>query len=75
MPLDVDTRKFVKQVKDAPISGNLDGPEGGLEAVLQAIVCESQIGWRKNARRLLVYTTDATFHFAGDGRVREQLTK
>lgn len=35
---------------------------------MQAIVCE-QIGWRERARKLLVFSTDAGFHYAGDGKV------
>ena len=27
------------------------------------------IGWRQNARHLLLYITDAGFHYAGDGKV------
>lgn len=27
------------------------------------------IGWRRNARHLLLYITDAGFHYAGDGKV------
>jgi len=45
---------------------NLDAPEGGLDAIMQAIVCKSDIGWREEARRLLVFSTDAGFHYAGD---------
>jgi len=26
-------------VEDAPISGNLDAPEGGFDAIMQAIAC------------------------------------
>jgi len=37
---------------------------------MQAIVCREQIGWRERARRLLVFSTDAGFHYAGDGKVR-----
>ena len=51
------------------MSGNLDEPEGGLDAILQAIVCKEDIGWRDSARRLLVFSTDAGFHSAGDGRL------
>jgi integrin beta 1 len=69
MPLNVNTDLFAKQVRDARISGNLDGPEGGLDAIMQAIVCRTEIGWRQDARKMLLYTTDATFHYAGDGRV------
>ena len=36
---------------------------------MQAIVCKEQIGWRDKARRLLVFSTDASFHYAGDGKL------
>lgn len=51
------------------MSGNIDGPEGGFDALMQAVVCRKQIGWSDQARRLLVFSTDAGFHFAGDGKV------
>lgn len=51
------------------MSGNLDSPEGGFDAIVQAIVCGNEIGWRDEARRLLLFSTDAGFHFAGDGKV------
>ena len=50
------------------VSGNLDAPEGGFDAIMQAIVCQ-KIGWRDDARRLLVFSTDAGFHYAGDGKL------
>ncbi|XP_056375441.1 integrin beta-1 isoform X2 [Hyla sarda] len=50
------------------ISGNLDSPEGGFDAIMQVAVCGEQIGWR-NVTRLLVFSTDAGFHFAGDGKL------
>lgn len=36
---------------------------------MQAIVCRKQIEWREQARRLLVFSTDAGFHYAGDGKL------
>ena len=36
---------------------------------MQAIVCKNEIGWRDKARRLLVFSTDAGFHYAGDGKL------
>ena len=57
------------QVRKAAVSGNLDAPEGGFDAIMQAIVCKERIGWRDRARRLLVFSTDASFHYAGDGKV------
>ncbi|XP_036935724.1 integrin beta-1-like isoform X1 [Acanthopagrus latus] len=59
---------FTKLVGGQRISGNLDFPEGGLDALMQAAVCEKQIGWR-NVTRLLVFSTDAGFHIAGDGKL------
>lgn len=56
-------------VSAAAVSGNLDAPEGGFDAIMQAIVCNKEIGWRNQARRLLVFSTDAGFHYAGDGKV------
>uniref|UniRef100_A0A3B4EUV9 Integrin beta n=1 Tax=Pundamilia nyererei TaxID=303518 RepID=A0A3B4EUV9_9CICH len=50
------------------ISSNLDSPEVGLNDLMQATMCERQIGWR-NVTRLLVFSTDAVFHVAGDGKL------
>lgn len=69
LQLDTDTSLFSMRVNEAKVSGNLDSPEGGFDAVMQAIVCQKQIGWRQKARHLLVFSTDADFHFAGDGRL------
>lgn len=86
---------FQARVQALRTSGNQDGPEGGFDGFLQAIVCQQVctifswmvvmfdnllcylissiswqlIGWRTNARRLLLYISDAGFHFAGDGKV------
>ncbi|XP_063976394.1 integrin beta-PS-like [Diachasmimorpha longicaudata] len=64
-----DDKSFTRQVKAAPISGNLDAPEGGFDAMMQAMVCTERIGWNENARHLLVVSTDASSHMAGDGRL------
>ncbi|CAH1118909.1 unnamed protein product [Phaedon cochleariae] len=69
MTLDKNTHMFSQMVKDANVSGNLDAPEGGFDAIMQAVVCRNQIGWREQARRLLVFSTDASFHYAGDGKL------
>uniref|UniRef100_I3JHC2 Integrin beta n=1 Tax=Oreochromis niloticus TaxID=8128 RepID=I3JHC2_ORENI len=53
---------FTELVGGQRISSNLDSPEGGLDALMQATMCE--IGWR-NVTRLLVFSTDAVFHIAG----------
>eukprot|EP00102_Acyrthosiphon_pisum_P022565 XP_016659775.1 PREDICTED: integrin beta-PS-like [Acyrthosiphon pisum] len=69
MSLSQDTNTFASEVQRAPVSGNLDAPEGGFDAIMQAIVCRDQIGWRERARRLLLFSTDAGFHYAGDGKL------
>ncbi|KAL6266653.1 hypothetical protein P5V15_003493 [Pogonomyrmex californicus] len=69
MPLTENVALFKDQVQAAPVSGNLDGPEGGLDAMMQVIVCTKEIGWRQKARHLIVFSTDAIFHVAGDGRL------
>ncbi|XP_013782118.1 integrin beta-PS-like [Limulus polyphemus] len=69
LPLDQDTNLFAAEVKKANVSGNLDAPEGGFDAIMQAVVCQEQIGWRNKSRKLLVFSTDSGFHYAGDGKL------
>ncbi|XP_076250227.1 position-specific antigen beta subunit myospheroid isoform X1 [Rhynchophorus ferrugineus] len=69
MSLSQNTHLFSRMVKQANVSGNLDAPEGGFDAIMQAVVCRNNIGWRERARRLLVFSTDASFHYAGDGKL------
>ncbi|XP_033470958.1 integrin beta-2 [Epinephelus lanceolatus] len=61
--------EFKQKVKEQFISGNLDSPEGSLDAMMQAAVCGEKIGWRNSSTRLIVLTTDAGFHMAGDGKL------
>uniref|UniRef100_UPI003AADFA5C integrin beta-1a isoform X2 n=1 Tax=Centroberyx gerrardi TaxID=166262 RepID=UPI003AADFA5C len=68
LKLTSDGSKFNTLVGQQHISGNLDSPEGGFDAIMQVAVCGEQIGWR-NVTRLLVFSTDAGFHFAGDGKL------
>ncbi|TRY99864.1 hypothetical protein DNTS_016960, partial [Danionella cerebrum] len=68
LPLTADERKFEDMVSKQHISGNLDPPEGSLDAIMQAAVCVNDIGWG-NSTRLLVVATDDGFHMAGDGKL------
>ncbi|XP_071017109.1 integrin beta-7-like [Oncorhynchus clarkii lewisi] len=63
-----DVAEFKTRVSNQIISGNLDSPESGFDAIMQAAVCQGVIGWN-NVTRILVYTSDDTFHIAGDGRL------
>ena len=49
------------------MSGNLDPPEGALEAMLQVVQCSNLIGWRNDALRLLLVATESAYHYGGDG--------
>lgn len=48
---------------------NDDIPEAMLEALLQSVVCKDVIGWRADARKLVLVFTDQLYHTAGDGKV------
>ncbi|XP_060070734.1 integrin beta-PS-like [Ylistrum balloti] len=69
LKLDKDTDRFATEVRAAKVSGNLDAPEGGFDAIMQSLVCEEEIGWRAASRRMLLFSTDANFHYAGDGKL------
>ncbi|XP_067138618.1 integrin beta-PS-like [Centruroides vittatus] len=69
MSLSADTGRFKKEVNAANTSANVDDPEAGLDALLQAIVCKEEIGWRDNSRKILVFSTDNKYHIAGDGKL------
>ena len=58
---------FSSSVQNAIVSTNADNPEGTLEAMLQAVVCDEVIGWRDDSRKILLVMTDDTIHSAGDG--------
>uniref|UniRef100_A0A8C4QNL6 Integrin beta n=1 Tax=Eptatretus burgeri TaxID=7764 RepID=A0A8C4QNL6_EPTBU len=68
LSLTANGTEFNQLVGKQQISGNMDSPEGGFDAMMQAAVCGDKIGWRNNTR-LLVFSTDAGFHFAGDGKL------
>ncbi|XP_068189916.1 integrin beta-8 [Antennarius striatus] len=61
--------EFTRVIKRQRISGNMDTPEGGLDAMLQAAVCQRAVGWRKEAKRLLLLMTDQPSHLALDSRL------
>ncbi|XP_031650535.1 integrin beta-7 isoform X8 [Oncorhynchus kisutch] len=68
LKLTEDVEEFERKVSKQSISSNLDNPESGFDAIMQVAVCQDDIGWG-NATRILVYTSDDTFHLAGDGKL------
>uniref|UniRef100_T1JH92 Integrin beta n=1 Tax=Strigamia maritima TaxID=126957 RepID=T1JH92_STRMM len=69
MTLSQNTEKFKDEVYKAQVSGNLDAPEGGFDAIMQSVMCDREIGWRDLSRKLIVFSTDSGFHYAGDGKL------
>ncbi|KAM6038704.1 LOW QUALITY PROTEIN: integrin beta-7, partial [Theristicus caerulescens] len=67
LSLTADAGAFAEHVSRQRISGNLDTPEGGFDAIMVAL-CKERIGWRP-VTRLLVFASDDTFHMAGDGKL------
>ncbi|XP_066560998.1 integrin beta-4 isoform X2 [Amia ocellicauda] len=67
IPLTNQVSVFRKKLQGERISGNLDAPEGGFDAILQVAVCKDQIGWRDNSTHLLVFSTESAFHYEADG--------
>ncbi|KAL3312028.1 integrin, beta [Cichlidogyrus casuarinus] len=62
-----DSDKFQSVTSKIKYSSNYDLPEGGFDALLQVAYCNEKVGWRKEARKIVVFATDGTFHLAGDG--------
>ncbi|KAI1896702.1 hypothetical protein AGOR_G00097480 [Albula goreensis] len=62
-----DINVFRKELQKERISGNLDAPEGGFDAILQTAVCQENIGWRPHSTHLLVFSTESAFHYEADG--------
>ncbi|XP_060757878.1 integrin beta-3a [Neoarius graeffei] len=69
LSLTEQVNRFTEEVKKQQVSRNRDLPEGGFDAIMQAVVCKDEIGWRPEASHLLVYTTDALSHAALDGKI------
>ncbi|KAM8787293.1 integrin beta-4 isoform 2-T2 [Rhynchonycteris naso] len=62
-----DVVEFRRKLQQERISGNLDAPEGGFDAILQTAVCTRNIGWRPDSTHLLVFSTESAFHYEADG--------
>nr|XP_027212576.1 integrin beta pat-3-like [Penaeus vannamei] len=65
LPLTSNASAFTDEVKRAEGGTNQDFPEGGFDGLMQAIVCEKDIKWRNVSFRVIIFSTDAGFHFAG----------
>ncbi|XP_063601077.1 integrin beta-PS-like [Penaeus indicus] len=69
LPLINNVSAFTEEVERAKGAANEDFPEGGFDGLMQAIVCEEKIKWRDTSFRVIIFSTDAGFHLAGDGKL------
>ncbi|XP_063601209.1 integrin beta-PS-like [Penaeus indicus] len=69
LPLTSNASAFTEEVERAKGATNQDFPEGGFDGLMQAIVCEEKIRWRNTSFRVIIFSTDAGFHLAGDGKL------
>ena len=60
---------FSSAIQALVIEISSDDPEGILDAMMQAVVCTDIVGWREEARKVLLVMTDDVAHTAGDGRL------
>lgn len=63
--------EFIEQVKlvKNQTTINIDEPEGGLDALMQTILCQDEMGWNVDSRKVVLVATDATLHLAGEGKL------
>lgn len=47
-----------------------DNLTGTLDVIMQAIVCQDQLKWRPDAKKVIVIATGNDFHYAGDGKMK-----
>ncbi|XP_077374277.1 integrin beta-6 [Festucalex cinctus] len=69
LSLTSNTVKFNERVSMQHVSANIDIPECGFDAIMQAAVCGDRIGWRNDSMRLLVFVSDADSHFGMDSKM------
>ena len=69
MSLTQNSTEFGEKVLDLTkkFQKNVDIPEAGLDAIAQAMLCPSVIGWKEDRKKIIILMTDAEMHFAFDG--------
>ncbi|CAH0404642.1 unnamed protein product [Chilo suppressalis] len=69
LSLTKDIKAFTEAIANETEGSNYDLPEAGLDGLMQVMACEKELGWRSEARRIIVLATDAPYHSAGDGKM------
>jgi Ca2+-binding RTX toxin-like protein len=66
LALTTDTAAWSAAVTGLTASGGSDGPEAQMTALLQVALRTSEVGWSSGSLKVVVLTTDAKPHMAGD---------
>ena len=61
-------KKQIGELRSQALANN-DAEEAGLEAMVQVATCKKEIGWNDISKHIVVYSSDATMHLAGDARL------
>ncbi|CAG9784618.1 unnamed protein product [Diatraea saccharalis] len=69
LSLTKNINEFKKVIEKSTSGSNYDLPEAGLDGLMQVMACEKELGWRSEARRIIILCTDAPYHSAGDGKM------
>lgn len=67
--------EFIDIIDNSKVSANVDDLEGGFDALMQVLVCEEEMKWRKHSRKIVVIATDGLMHSAGDGLLSGTIKK
>lgn len=69
VPLTENVNLFQESIANVTITNQLDFPNCGFSAAMQALICEDEIKWRKGARKILLMATNHFSHLEGDGHL------
>lgn len=65
----LQVNEFIKEVNSSSVTANLDNAEAQLDALVQAITCDKQVGWSSHSRKIIILLSDGLLHTAGDGKL------
>ncbi|XP_072945113.1 integrin beta-nu [Epargyreus clarus] len=61
--------EFIEVVNSSSITANLDNAEAQLDALVQVMTCDKEIGWSHRSRKIVILSSDGLMHTAGDGKL------
>lgn len=61
--------EFIEAVNSSSVTANLDNAEAQLDALVQVMTCDKEIGWSPRSRKIVLLSSDGLMHTAGDGKL------